>query len=187
MTETIKDKALNLLREEELRYNCKKFTPADKNEVARFEKHYGILLDANCKEWLLISNGSDAGQGGFYGIGHEKNSIQINYEVHPYWILAQWVPVAGDGFGNTYLVDCSDASTRGYIFFIDSYGDASKITYYVSSNFWMFMYMMLISNSNNDYDINECEDLWPFNKDFVLSIDPGIVKAPSELLPWNVN
>jgi hypothetical protein len=98
--------------------------------------------------------------------------------------VSQWVPVASDGCGNTYLVDCSDSSTRGFIFFIDSYGDASKKTYYVASGLWSFMYMMLISESD-DSDENDDEDLWPFNDDFVLSIDPDIDKAPSELLPWN--
>lgn len=187
MKNTIRDKAIKLLRQEELKNKLEVFDPVDYIKLSQFENRYGISLDHNFKEWLSISNGSHAGGGGFYGIGHSKDSIQLNFVVHPYWILSQWVPVAGDGFGNTYLIDCSRTSIRGFVFFIDSHNNASKITYYVASNFWMFMYLMLVGESDNYPDENEYEDLWPFNKDFVLSIDPAIKNAPYDLLPWNVD
>jgi hypothetical protein len=182
----IKNKALYLLRQEEKTYNCDEFSPVDRATLSQFEKQHSICLDGNFKEWLFVSNGSHAGRGGFYGIGYTNDSIALGYKVNPHWFLSRWVPVAGDGFGNTYLVDCSDLPTRGFIFFIDSFTDTSKVTYYVASDFWRFMYMMLLCESDNS-DENNDEDLWPFNETFVLSVDPRIALAPSALLPWNVD
>jgi hypothetical protein len=75
-------------------------------------------------------------------------------------------------------------STNGFIFFIDSYTDINKLTYYVASNFWTFLYFIL-NREVEDEEAGE-EDEWPFDKQKITSIDPEILKAPKEFLPWNL-
>jgi hypothetical protein len=81
------------------------------------------------------------------------------------------------------LLDLSGEVTNGFIFFIDSYTHINKPTYYVASNFWVFLYAIL--NKERESEEDDYEDLWPFNRKKVISIDPQILKAPKKLLPWN--
>jgi cell wall assembly regulator SMI1 len=181
----IKEKAIDLYKEENEKCEMKSFDLLTDTKIETFEKKYDVKLEKNFVEWLRVANGSNVGPGGFFGIetGRNTNNIEFYLTLYPIWIELKYIPIASDGFGNTYLIDLSNSITNGFIFFIDSYSDLNKPTYYVASNIWTFLYFILGRNEKQE-DIDD--DEWPFNKKKVTAVDPKILKAPKGLLPWNL-
>ena len=165
----------------------KKLQPVTTDKIYSFQKKYDLRINTIYKEFLLEYNGTIGGQGGFMGIdtGDTFCNSDDFYEVYPDWILRKWLPVATDGCGNAYIMHCSDSDLNGFIFFKDLMSTSeTEISYYVGSNIWSFAYMMLYMEKRNEAEI--FDGLWPFDQEFVTSNDPDILKAPYNLLPWNV-
>jgi cell wall assembly regulator SMI1 len=182
----MKETAIKLYREGNIKCKIKTFNPITHNKIKSFENNYNVRLPKDFIEWLFIANGSNVGPGGFFGIetGRNSNDIEFYLKIYPGWVELKYIPIASDGCGNTYLIDLTNNSTNGFIFFIDSYTDINKLTYYVASNFWTFLYFIL-NREVEDEEAGE-EDEWPFDKQKITSIDPEILKAPKEFLPWNL-
>jgi len=182
----MKETAIKLYRRENAKCKIKDFDPITHEKIKSFENNHKIKLEIGFTERLFIANGSNVGPGGFFGIetGRNSNDIEFYLKLYPTWVKLKYIPVASDGFGNTYLIDLTNSFTNGFIFFIDSYSNISKPTYYVASNIWIFLYFILSRDTEEDEDNKE--DSWPFDEQKVISIDPEILKAPKEFLPWNL-
>ena len=91
-------------------------------EIMNAEKRIGISFPEDLKEWLMISNGPCIGPGGVFGIRAERSSLDVEKIISLYdsWKNLHWIPIAGDGFGNYYIVDTMKETKYGHpIYFIN--------------------------------------------------------------------
>ena len=93
---------------------------------------------------------------------------------HPPWRERGWVPVAGDGTGNEYvLIPRVDDGPVGFFELIRS-ADAPE--YVVGSNLNSFLVGILERELGGKW--------WPFAADRMLQFDPGLRRIDPPLLPW---
>lgn len=156
--------------------------PTQLNQISlnSFEEKYNLKITESVIEWLNFSNGSFAGQGGIFGLNNEPDFLNLEtyYDLYPEWIKLRWLPIAGDGCGNYYIININHASIfKDYIFFIDTSNSIETFTYVVASNIWYFLYFIIKSEKK--------EIEWPFNKKEVLNIDPYLSVSAYSFLPWN--
>ncbi len=87
------------------------------------------------------------------------------------WRQLGWLPVAGDGFGNYYILLTQEA-LAGYVAFVEAISDPEEIAYLVSSTLWGFLRFLFEA---------ECGAKgWPFDPNVVLAADPAL----AHLQPW---
>lgn len=156
-------------------------TPFSEEKKIQFEEINSITVPENLHSWLQFSNGSYLGPGGVYGIdnGTEHLDASIVLQDFPVWSEKKWIPVAGDGSGNTYvLVADPQDPLFSSVGFIDTTGGDDKITYLVASDIWCFLQFLINKEKG--------EKGWPFQKEYVSTNDPGILKF-ERLLPWNAD
>jgi hypothetical protein len=63
------------------------------------------------------------------------------------------------------------------VYFIDAAANSEGLDYAVASNVWRFLWFLL------EREMGKKD--WPFSRDFVLSVDPDIVRCAAAPLPWN--
>jgi hypothetical protein len=91
-----------------------------------------------------------------------------------YWIdqypQQGWLPVAGDGCGNLYVL-----VARGYLVgsvgFIETMVDPDRIDYLVASDLWRFLRFLFLRETG--------DRRWPFDRTTVLAADPNLLLASS--------
>ncbi|TWT45027.1 hypothetical protein RAS1_14480 [Phycisphaerae bacterium RAS1] len=89
------------------------------------------------------------------------------------------MPVSSNGCGSYYGVPTQNDFGDGYpVLFFDHEIDFDHPQYVVSSAIEMFVQFMLEKELG--------ETLWPFDKAYVLEIDPQIVRVRGAPLPWCV-
>ena len=158
---------------------------ADDN-IATFEQTTGLSLPMELRAWLKICNGPLVGPGGFYGVSPaiEFLRIDLKWELYPEWKTRHWFPIAGDGCGDYYLLDGNNEHDGFHpIYFIDHEIDLLTPNYLVASNIWTFLFCIL----QQEADLTNAKSLrWPFDKAYVLSIDPELGKLKLAPLPWEV-
>ncbi len=144
----------------------------DQDEVKMFEERYSLHIPQDYNELLQFSNGPVIGEGGIFGIEPLRDELNVSnfYNLFPTWSKKGWIPIAGDGCGNYYVI-LSGNNSSSVVYFIDAHEDENKLTYIVGSSVWNFILLMLLKE-NGDLD-------WPFSKEDVLSIDPSIERIRS--------
>lgn len=122
-------------------------------------------------------NGPCIGPGGLYGIRTERGSLDAIEIVagYPTWISSGWLPVAGDGCGNFYVILMS-AHGGCPVGFIETIASTDQIAYVVASDLWHFL-TGLLERELGDRD-------WPFMRDYVLRRDPKLAECKMAPLPW---
>ena len=175
---------------------------ASEEEIAGFEERTGLRVPAELREWWRLHNGSPFGDGGFYSIA----TAEGDYDWHPLWRERGWIPVGGDGCGDTYVLDSRPASGPRGIYFIEHESDQSRLEYVVASDLWQFLRFNLVDEQRHrewdqacdaldeaegeDAEIEypeEPDSLWPFNQEYVVAQDPEIVNCTSGPLPWHAD
>lgn len=96
-----------------------------------------------------------------------------------YWLEQCNGLIAGDGHGNTYVLDvgrqCIDADA---VFFIDSMESVDTPAYIVASGVLSFLRFLLGREAG--------EVGWPFRREFVVARDAVVLTViDSRLLPWS--
>jgi hypothetical protein len=96
-------------------------TPAD---LATLEQRLGLPIPADLLTWLLVCRGAAIGPGGFFGHRPDRPSLDMPtmLESFPEWRIRGWIPVAGDGCGNFFVLTAS-----GHIGFVDTIADPSAL------------------------------------------------------------
>ena len=90
--------------------------PAAERELHELEKSLGAILPAELRAWLRRCAGSTAGPGGLFGVGGDEVPwvrIVDMEDAYKAWRRRLWIPVAGDGAGNYYVLDAGHPSCPG--------------------------------------------------------------------------
>lgn len=149
------------------------------HECDVFEKRTGIRLPADLRDWLKLCNGPCAGPGGFFGIRPWRSDLDIEaiLELYPEWEAKKWIPVAGDGCGNYYVMPTEQEFGPGFpVFFIEAEESRELPQYIAASDLGHFLIAIL----QRELNIKG----WPFDRDFVMQSDPEITRFHSVKLPW---
>lgn len=187
--QSIKASVLDLLNQWMASSNEIPAEGATENNITDFEHRTGIQIPRQLQDWLQTSNGPRIADG-IYGLRPDCPFLDIYHklELYPQWIELKWIPIAGDGCGNYYLVVTQNEFGEGEpVIFIDVYEGASKPTYVAASDIWHFLQFYLRNElslsrlslgSTESETQHELEHLpWPYNKIMVLQEDPDIVRA----------
>lgn len=180
MTKELKSRIIELLKkvpkppEEDIP------TGIAESEIIDAERRIRINFPNELKEWLMISNGPCVGPGGIFGINPQSSSSDIEEIVSFYecWKDLKWLPIAGDGLGNYYIIDTVKETKYGHpIYFVDTMTDVKNAEYVVASNIWSFIIFLLEEELG--------ENKWPFEKEYVIKNDPEIEECIEVAKPWD--
>lgn len=144
-----------------------------------FETKSSVALPPSLRQWLGLCNGAPVGPGGLFGVDTADREQDMGYywRIYPSWLARGWVPVAGDGCGNYYLVATRGEFGAGYpVFFVEATVDDDRPTFVVASDVRPFVFEFL----SRDQGLQG----WPFDRGLVLSRDPGIASFHDLPLPW---
>jgi hypothetical protein len=137
-------------------------------------------MPAELLEWLAIVNGAHLGQGGLFGLGAPEAYLDIAFHssLYPAWRAKGWIPVAGDGCGNYYVLLAGHDRGKGNpVLFVDTSDDTDAGNYLVASSLFQFLRFYLEAAIDRT--------AWPFGKAYVLERDPAILDFPELALPWD--
>jgi hypothetical protein len=145
--------------------------------LRRFEERVGMPVPQTLRDWLRLANGARIGPGGLFGIDTRKSLDIENYlREYPEWRENRWLPVAGDGTGNYYVLVVGRDDGCSPVFFVDTHEDPAEPAYIVGSDLWQFLRFLLRK---------ECGDRgWPFSRDKVVMEDPAITLYDDVPQPW---
>ncbi len=145
-----------------------------------FEQRTGLKVPTNLRDWLTTCNGPCVGPGGVYGIEPEREAFDIEQlmRLRPIWLEKGWIPVAGDGCGNCYVVPSrNDFGVGEPVVFVDTMEDDGVPAYIVASDIWRFLKFLFMQELS--------ETGWPFEREEVSHLDPDILNFGGVALPWN--
>lgn len=152
---------------------------ASDDEIDAFSKRTGVQVPTDLREWWKFTNGPCIGPGGMYGIRPQREHLDLEgvYQHHPEWQRLNWIPVAGDGCGNEYVLTVTPESgpLRPVYFFEHEQSDPRRFEYVVASGLWQFLRFLLREEMGGRG--------WPFDRDFVLKADPDLTACST--LPWD--
>jgi hypothetical protein len=157
---------------------------ATRDQLDALERRIGFPVPASLRSWLSVCNGYIAGPGGLFGARPDDPFLDIaarfNGEVE---FLRErrtkrWLPIAGDGCGNDYVLDvAASAGVAGAVYFVDSHDDPVRLAYAVGSSIPRFLTFLLEDELG--------EKRWPFDADYFLAHDPHATSIDPRYLPWN--
>jgi len=147
--------------------------------IAELEQRTGLEVPGDLRSFLLFSNGPCVGPGGLMGINAVKKSLDMEHVLglYPKWLEKGWIPAAGDGCGNYYLVVTrNDFGPGEPVVFIETIESHDTPAFVVASGMWQFVRFLLRKELG--------ESRWPFARDEVVAADPGILSFRGVSLPW---
>jgi cell wall assembly regulator SMI1 len=150
---------------------------ASEAELADLARRTQTSLPDDLTAWLQVCKGEAVGPGGVFGTRPDEDHLDIaaHLALHPQWRSNGWLPVAGDGSGNCYVLLTTDP-LAGFVAFVDTADDPTRLAYLVATNLWQFLLFLF------KYELGQSG--WPFNPQAVLAEDPNLAQAPTDLLPW---
>lgn len=156
--------------------------PATDEKLDSFEKRSGIKLPIDLRKWFKVTNGPCVGPGGLYGIENSQSHLDIEYylALFPSWKSRKWIPVAGDGCGNYYIVPTQEEYGAGYpVVFVDTSVASENPAYIVASDIGHFLELLLEAELGRKG--------WPFDMNFMIKVDPEITRFRNVPLPWAID
>jgi hypothetical protein len=142
---------------------------ATEQNINHLSGSFGLYLPEELRQFLKLCNAPCIGPGGIFGVPPAPRHLLIEsyYEIHPEWILQKWIPLAGDGVGNCYVLDTAyPLPDTAPVYFIDHEISFTEPDYIVASNLWIFLRFLLQAEMGVTG--------WPFNREFVLRADPHL-------------
>jgi cell wall assembly regulator SMI1 len=154
---------------------------ASEHEIAGLSARLNITIPSELKEWLHSYNGPNIGYGGTFGIlpSDPFLDIESHYNYSATWKQKGWIPIAGDGCGDFYVLDTSyKLGSMHPVYFLDQQ-DFEHPDYVVASGLWSFLRFLLQKEMGHDF--------WPFEKEEVLEQDPALAEYRGEApFAWDV-
>jgi cell wall assembly regulator SMI1 len=183
------DEVLRLIAKDDLApdHGCLR-TGATATDLQHLRDDLGFDLPEVLIRWLSVCNGSFAGEGGLFGANltgsREFLDISSCVALSPSWRERRWIPVAGDGCGDYYVLDASYSHFDGdAIFFIDQ-SDYDALAYVVASGLPTFLRQHLLQSLDQDPEPDQAPR-WPFDRAATLAVDPQLAEIRTQrLLPW---
>jgi hypothetical protein len=116
---------------------------ASPEQLAALAGWLGQRLPAALAAWLSVCNGAVIGPGGVFGQRPDFRSHDIVsvLEAYPAWQQQGWIPVAGDGCGNYYILTAS-----GTVAFIDTMLDPDTLASQSAPDLGSFMTALLAAD-----------------------------------------
>lgn len=204
MQESSKERVLSLLLQVRRDPDIPLPGGATEAELTEFEASTGLRLPSELRDWLQTCNGPCVGPGGLYGISQEREflSMQKRLSLHPEWIDLGWIPLAGDGCGDEYVLDIKAGIAPNHpIYFLEHERTMLEPDYVVAVGVWRFLEMLLQDDldcetliddemlDNNEL-ANEFERVswWPFKKERVLAANPELADYQGNVpLAWEAD
>jgi hypothetical protein len=151
---------------------------ADDAELAELQSRLEIPLPVTLVDWLRVCKGDAIDPGGVYGVRPDQPDIDIAGTLSrlPGWRSRGWIPIAGDGCGDYYVL-IGNGQLAGCVGFVDQ-SDLDEIDFIVASDLWLFLRFLLLKEAG--------DRRWPFDSQAVLAADPTMGNVPDELQPWFV-
>ena len=105
-------------------------------ELARLSDRLGRSLPPLLKGWLSICRGAAIGPGGVFGQRPDRPGLDMVRirDLSPEWQSLGWLPVAGDGCGNYYVL-----TGDGTVGFVEPMSDPGRLGRQVSADLLSFM------------------------------------------------
>lgn len=146
----------------------------------------GFALPPDLVEWLRVCNGAvtrtwahtflNVGDSAWHGY-----DIESTLALFGGWRDKQWIPFAGDGFGDYFLLVAVEGRPHPDVTFWDHECDLESSTgCIVSSSLWHFLVNVLDPALEDDPD-----SLWPFNADYTIGVDPDLLNLRQFTMPWD--
>lgn len=154
---------------------------ASADDLLRLRDELSFDLPPALIRWLSVCNGQLAGPGGLYGSLPQSDHLDIPTVLRPGWRERRWIPIAGDGCGDTYVLDAGRKHLpTDAVFFVDQ-SDYDALDYVVASDLPTFLRQHLRQELADPEDHR-----WPFDPEATLAVDPRLAEVrPESLLPWN--
>lgn len=97
---------------------------ASPEQLARLEERLGRRLPEDLGALLTVCNGGAIGPGGIFGERPERTYLDLPsvLELFPEWAAHGWLPVAGDGCGDYWVV-----LDDGRVGFVDTMSDSGAL------------------------------------------------------------
>lgn len=101
----------------------------------------GSAVPAELASWLAICNGVMAGPGGIYGFKTQDRNLDLTVVQAdwPGWAARRWIPIAGDGVGDAYVLVANGGSLDGMVCFVDCSDDPDAVAYVCGSSLARFL------------------------------------------------
>jgi cell wall assembly regulator SMI1 len=115
---------------------------ADDQELADLERRLGVPLPEVLADWLRVCKGEAIGPGGVFG-SRKDHDIAAYLALFPRWRGLGWLPIAGDGCGNYYVL-LTKGQLAGQVAFVDTISDPDNIDFIVGESLWTFLRSFLI-------------------------------------------
>lgn len=118
--------------------------------------------------------------------------MESEYEHYPEWKDKGWIAIAGDGCGDTYVLDTQNTAGATHpIYFIDHETYEGEADYVVASGLWPFLRFLLLNDLRGQdafHDGGKHESYWPFNAERVLAEDPALRQYKGTVpLAWDAD
>lgn len=133
---------------------------AEPQELDILSVRLGCRIPRILRAWLTVCRGARIGPGGVFGQRPGVPGIDMvrRRNLFPVWAELGWLPVAGDGCGNYYVL-----TDNGTIGFVDSMKDPGRIDGQVSGDLLSFMTELLApdqdaSRAGTDQPPSCCDD-----------------------------
>jgi hypothetical protein len=114
-------------------------------ELDDLQARLGRGLPPPLRAWLSICRGARIGPGGVFGPRPDVPSLDMarRRDLFPQWAGSGWLPVAGDGCGNCYVL-----TENGTVCFVDTMKDPGRIDRQVAGDLLSFMTGLLASDQD---------------------------------------
>jgi len=147
-------------------------------QIETFQKHFDINFPLELVMWLRFTNGPCIGPSGIFGINTIRKNLDIGYYfgLYPDWAKKKFIPIAGDGCGNVYVI--LHGFSQDPIAFIDVAEDNKIPAFLVASDLWHFFCFYLLNWIG--------ETGWPFDREKVLRFDPHLIDMSGAPKAWEV-
>lgn len=116
---------------------------ATTEQIQQLRQYFGLPLPSQLVEWLTFCNGPCIAQGGVFGIRPDRKFLDIiaHVELNLPWLQKYWLPIAGDGCGNYYVLVLDPGNPESCpIFFIDHEVDYDELSSQAALDLWHFLY-----------------------------------------------
>lgn len=120
---------------------------AGPEELTILSARLGCGIPPILSAWLSVCRGARIGPGGVFGQPPDTPLIDMAWRrnLFPEWAELGWLPVAGDGCGNCYVL-----TGDGTIGFVDTMKDPGQIDRQVAGDLISFMIDLLANDQDAD-------------------------------------